>query len=398
MCTIVNLTTGPITVFRELHQVFWILDLPMWTHTTSHAHFLRTARHIALSALLKNRKGSRHWSCNPITCVILCARKRTLHHRVAWLSSVFRVPLHLSVPHLHSLLWVHLPGHARSDALRWPCRLSGRMADDARTTGYEPNLVKDSQTCTEVSSEYTPINIAARRENFSIEDDGRFTVCEELDIFTPRTVSSQRSAASTVAALVNLGSVSCRRKPSHGYESTVESFSSFAKLVPCDRSLICSRKTGARGWICFEWWKCVHNANWSRSQLSGKIQLSRSQRKTAMRERSSKKIDRCWSSLWKQRLGTMKIRIRFVWKSTATWIWKEETTPGKFMGWSSSKRKDQLCGELELRNRIHHENHARTNQEIEELWRIYFEEANQVRIQVEELSLRQNIKILWANC
>ena len=49
-----------------------------------------------------------------------------------------------------------------------------------------------------------------------------------------------------------------------------------------------------------------------------------------------------------------------------------------------------MCGELEWRNRIHHENQVRTNQEIEELRRMCFAEANKVRrLQAEGLSLRQ---------
>ena len=49
-----------------------------------------------------------------------------------------------------------------------------------------------------------------------------------------------------------------------------------------------------------------------------------------------------------------------------------------------------LSGELEMRNRLRFESQVRRNQEIEELHRICFEEANQVRkLQCEELSLRQ---------
>ena len=49
-----------------------------------------------------------------------------------------------------------------------------------------------------------------------------------------------------------------------------------------------------------------------------------------------------------------------------------------------------LSGELEMRNRLRFESQVRSNQEIEELHRICFEEANQVRkLQCEELSPRQ---------
>ena len=72
--------------------------------------------------------------------------------------------------------------------------------------------MKDSQTCVEVGSEYTPINIAVHPENFNFDDDGKFAVPEDSDIFTPWAVSSQHSAASTVPALMNLDSMSCRQK------------------------------------------------------------------------------------------------------------------------------------------------------------------------------------------
>ena len=78
------------------------------------------------------------------------------------------------------------------------------MAGNAQSTGYEPNLVKDSQTCIEVSREHTPISTATRRDIFHIERDERFAIPEDADIFTPRAASSQRSAASTVPALMNL--------------------------------------------------------------------------------------------------------------------------------------------------------------------------------------------------
>ena len=96
------------------------------------------------------------------------------------------------------------------------------MTDDALTTGYEPKKVKDSKTCIDVSSDCSPINIAVHRENFNIEDDGKFEVTEHPNLFTPRALSSQRSAASTVPAFMNLDSVFCRRKPLQGYESMIK--------------------------------------------------------------------------------------------------------------------------------------------------------------------------------
>ena len=83
--------------------------------------------------------------------------------------------------------------------------------------------MKDSKTCIDVSSECTPVKIAAHRQNFNIEDDGQFEVPEHWDLFTSRAVSSQRSAASAVPGLMNLDSVFCRKKTLQGYESMKKS-------------------------------------------------------------------------------------------------------------------------------------------------------------------------------
>ena len=81
------------------------------------------------------------------------------------------------------------------------------MADNALLTGYKPNHMTRSKTCIDVSSEYTPINIAVRRENFDIEDDFKFAVPEDSDLFTQPAVGSQRSVASTVPALMYVDSL-----------------------------------------------------------------------------------------------------------------------------------------------------------------------------------------------
>ena len=77
---------------------------------------------------------------------------------------------------------------------------SGRMADTAQLTGYEPKT--DSNTRIDVSS----------GKNFNIESDFMFAVPEDSDNF-PQAVGSQRS-------VMNLESLSCTWKP-----------------VPCDESV-----------------------------------------------------------------------------------------------------------------------------------------------------------------
>ena len=87
-------------------------------------------------------------------------------------------------------------------------------------------------------SEYTPINIAVRRENFDIENDLKFAVSEDSDHFHQEAVGSQRSVANTVPALMNLESLSCTGKPQvRWHESIMESFSSTGEPVQVDESV-----------------------------------------------------------------------------------------------------------------------------------------------------------------
>ena len=60
--------------------------------------------------------------------------------------------------------------------------------------------------------------------------------------------------------------------------------------------------------------------------------------------------------------------------------------------WADQAQRERinLCGDLEMRSRIHYENQVSTNKDSEELRRICSEEENQVRrLQFEELSVRQ---------
>ena len=72
----------------------------------------------------------------------------------------------------------------------------------APATGYEHHLVKDSQTCVDVSSEYTPIKIAPRRENVNFDDDGKIDVSEDMEHVPQPAVGSRCLVASSVSALM----------------------------------------------------------------------------------------------------------------------------------------------------------------------------------------------------
>ena len=68
----------------------------------------------------------------------------------------------------------------------------------------------------------------------------------------------------------------------------------------------------------------------------------------------------------------------------------ERFTAGRSMGWSRSIRKDEFVWKTRYRNRIYYEHQVRTNEEVEELRRIFYVEASQVRrLQTKGLTLRQ---------
>ena len=124
-----------------------------------------------------------------------------------------------------------------------------RQSSDSRAewlTTHQPQVMSPSRllfkTCIDVSSEYRPINFAVRRENFDIKDDWKFAVSEDSEHVPQQAVGSRCSVASTVAALMNVDSVSSTGKPSHGYKSIMGSCSSTVKPVQCDGSFTSTGK------------------------------------------------------------------------------------------------------------------------------------------------------------
>ena len=135
-------------------------------YTASHAHF---SQHSAQFVTLHIG------SCEQL-CTCLRASKR-LFIIVPHIFSRFSHPTSsfCSTPPplssiAHPLLHRSGVSYSTGNATLRACGSSVRMADNALLTGYEPNKTA-SMTCIDVSSEYTPINIAVRRQNFDIEND-----------------------------------------------------------------------------------------------------------------------------------------------------------------------------------------------------------------------------------
>ena len=123
------------------------------------------------------------------------------------------------------------------------CGSSGGVAENALPTGHEPNKL-DSKTCIDVSSEYTPSNIAVRRENVNIEDDflkiRRYprirTFCIE------RQLAANDVLQVSMPALRNLDLMSSTEKSVRGYETIVQSFSSIGKPMQGNRAFTSTGK------------------------------------------------------------------------------------------------------------------------------------------------------------
>ena len=87
---------------------------------------------------------------------------------------------------------------------------SGFLAETTLDTGCEPKI------CVDVSGEHTPIHFPFRDNIFNQEDDLTNLVAnpEDFDRFPQQTENSRSNypAATTVLALLNLGSPSSKRK------------------------------------------------------------------------------------------------------------------------------------------------------------------------------------------
>ena len=124
---------------------------------------------------------------------------------------------------------------------------------------------------------------------------------------------------------------------------------------------------------------------------------------------AQKSETKCWSRGQEARdngsASSDCMKLRQMWRSN---IWKREIMISLFRRsirrsnlneFSDNKRIDgkirlkdkiSLCGELELRNRLLQENHARNCQETEALRRICCEETDRARqLRIDELSLQQ---------
>ena len=101
------------------------------------------------------------------------------------------------------------------------------MADTIHDTGYEPKI------CVDVSSEHSPIHFPFRDNIFNQEDNLTNTIAasEDFDHVPQQTADSRShySAATSVPALLNLGSPSGTRKLVRDDEFVPSSFSGAGK-------------------------------------------------------------------------------------------------------------------------------------------------------------------------
>ena len=122
---------------------------------------------------------------------------------------------------------------------------SGSMADTTQNKGYEKQFWVD------VSSEHTPIHFPSRSNSFNREDDLTNTTAasEDFDHFVRPGAArgSKHSAASTVTALLNFGSLFGTRKLVRNKEFVRSSFSGARKLVESNESVAGVEEAMLRG-------------------------------------------------------------------------------------------------------------------------------------------------------
>ena len=217
-----------------------------------------------------------------------------------------------------------------------------------------------------------------------------------MDIFTPQAVSSQRSAESTVPALMKLDSMSCRRKtsgrvrvdhrviPSTGQRvPCVRSFTSTGRSVRSDESVASVERSVFRTQVDQDQ-SSVERSN-LREILERKAEIANQAAKEARRRLSDAEahLD---SRDWERR------KSELVLYESQQQLESQKGESPQASQWADQAQRERvnLCGELEMRKRIRYENQVSTNQDSEELRRICSEEENQVRrLQFEELSVRQ---------
>ena len=134
----------------------------------------------------------------------VCLLKSLLHpHTMCLLGVPHTTSSFCSTPHSLSPNTLHTTGIRNSlNATPRVGGLSGHLDDTTQSTGYEP------KTCIDASSEYTPINLPVTKESYNFQNDWKFAVSEDSYHLPRRAAasSSRHSVASTVPALLNLGS------------------------------------------------------------------------------------------------------------------------------------------------------------------------------------------------
>ena len=173
-------------------------------------------------------KGQGDPGCKTFFMCPLIERISSTHHVTAGQTWFLIILLHNSDIDLAygDLDWSQNPS-TRNSAGGWQ---SGSMTDTTQNTGYEPKF------CADVSSEHTPITFPSS-SSISTERMTWQTPSQPLRILTifshlqAAASGTQRSAASTVSAFLNLSSLSSTRKLFRDNEFVPSSFSGAFKLA-----------------------------------------------------------------------------------------------------------------------------------------------------------------------
>ena len=251
---------------------------------------------------------------------------------------------------------------------------SGGMADPAPNTGYEPNLANFSSY---VDPEHTPIDVPDSHQDFLCPDDATMIPTSPEGLPNAEAFSSsQKAAAGRVSSLFGHSSLG---KLSAGHVSSRSGLQETGAELDRDSVATTLFRSQSRG---------------KRDRDRQKIIKKHLERKVDSAVRSEQ------LSLQKLCEAVAEVEVRN-WEERNSDIAlyeknqefeSQRVQPHQATRWADQDQSDRisLYGELELRNRLFQENHARDSQEIQEVRRICCEETEQARqARSEELSVQQ---------
>ena len=215
--------------------------------------------------------------------------------------------------------------------------------------------------CIEVGSERTPSALPSKKNTFNLESDATIASSEDFDFLQhSRASSSQHSVASTVPTLLKFGSSSTRKLAADADHEPVVSVEESVSRGKRDRDSNVVQKLKDR--------EDLHkflerNAEFAvRGEKSAQKRLSEAEAAMEIRNWEKRNSD---IALYETHQEFESHRLQLHQANQ----WADQ----------APREKINLCGDLEMRNRLFRKNRAKDCQEIEELRRLCCEETDRAR-------------------